>query len=148
MEYKSTIKSRPYLYKETKKSASLINKGLDIDKLKNKALEENIFQLESEARKQEIASAIAIRLKSVDNVILDKSEEMKILSRGFLILFNSIWESFLKFPNVVIWFAQEYPHISGTVSVFVRTNNTRPQIFRCFSKDFRVADALQKHRIR
>lgn len=34
MEYKSTIKSRPYLYKETKKSASLINSGFGVNDIK------------------------------------------------------------------------------------------------------------------
>ena len=43
MEYKSTIKSRPYLYKETKKAVSLINKGIDVDGIKGKSLEDNIF---------------------------------------------------------------------------------------------------------
>ena len=30
MEYKSTLKSIPYMYSETKKAVSLINEGLDI----------------------------------------------------------------------------------------------------------------------
>lgn len=30
MEYKSAIKSRPYLYKETKKATNLINEGLEL----------------------------------------------------------------------------------------------------------------------
>lgn len=34
MEYKSTIKSRPYLYKETKKVASLINQGVKVNDIK------------------------------------------------------------------------------------------------------------------
>lgn len=103
MEYKSTIKSTPYLYKETKKSASLINKGLEIDKLKNKSLEENIFQLESEARKQEIASAIAMRLKSVDNVILDKIENSSIETSKVLVLYSILKTDrlFFEFINEV-----------------------------------------------
>jgi len=34
MEYKSTIKSRPYLYKETKKAATLINQGVSLNEIK------------------------------------------------------------------------------------------------------------------
>ena len=40
MEYKSTIKSRPYLYKETKKASSLINRGLSVEEIKEKSLED------------------------------------------------------------------------------------------------------------
>lgn len=72
MEYKSTIKSRPYLYKQTKKASALINQGMEVDCLKEKSLEENIFQLESEARKKEIASIIISRLEDgVDKYIID-----------------------------------------------------------------------------
>ena len=37
MEYKSTIKSRPYLYKETKKASVLVNEGLDVGNIKEKS---------------------------------------------------------------------------------------------------------------
>ena len=72
MEYKSTIKSRPYLYKETKKAVSLINKGIEIDEIRRLSLEENIFQLESETRKKEVASIIVTRLKGLDKQIIYK----------------------------------------------------------------------------
>ncbi|MBE6083809.1 MAG: DUF1819 family protein [Tissierellaceae bacterium] len=54
MKYKSTIKSRPYLYKETKKAVTLIMQGLAVEDIKNKSLEENIFQFESEASMRSI----------------------------------------------------------------------------------------------
>lgn len=54
MEYKSTIKSRPYLYKETKKAANLLMSGIKLSELKEKSLQDNIFQLESEMHKKEI----------------------------------------------------------------------------------------------
>ncbi len=84
MEYKSTIKSRPYLYKETKKASSLINSGLDTDSIKEKSLEDNIFQLESETRKKEIASIIIARLNGLDeqviyNIVNSNIETSKIL---------------------------------------------------------------------
>ena len=78
MEYKSTIKSRPYLYKETKKAAMLINTGTKLDEIKNKSLKDNIFQLESEARKKEIASVIVTRLKAVDDFIINKIENSNV----------------------------------------------------------------------
>lgn len=87
MEYKSTIKSRPYLYKETKKAVSLINKGLDVDGIKGKSLEDNIFQLESEARKKEVASIITYRIKVLDSYILDKIENSNIETSKILVLY-------------------------------------------------------------
>ena len=87
MEYKSTIKSRPYLYKETKKAVSLINKGLDVDGIKGKSLEDNIFQLESESRKKEVASIITSRIKVMDSYILNKIENSNIETSKILVLY-------------------------------------------------------------
>lgn len=103
MEYKSTIKSRPYLYKETKKASSLINKGLKIDDIKEKSLEDNIFQLESETRKKEIASIITSRLKAVDEYIIDKIENSNIETSKVLVLYTIVKTDrlFFEFINEV-----------------------------------------------
>lgn len=103
MEYKSTIKSRPYLYKETKKASSLINKGLKIDDIKEKSLEDNIFQLESEMRKKEIASIITSRLKCVDEYIINKIENSNIETSKVLVLYAIVKTDrlFFEFINEV-----------------------------------------------
>ena len=72
LRYKSTIKSMPYLYIETKKAASLIIKGFSDSEIKDMSIKENIFQMKSEARKKEIASITLKRLKSLDEFLLDK----------------------------------------------------------------------------
>ena len=87
MEYKSTIKSRPYLYKETKKASSLINRGLRVEEIKGKSLEDNIFQLESEARKKEVASIITARLKNLDEHIIYSIENSNIETSKVLVLY-------------------------------------------------------------
>ena len=87
MEYKSTIKSRPYLYKETKKASSLVNEGLDVDNLKEKSLQDNIFQLESEARKKEVASIITARLKDLDKQIIYNIENSNVETSKVLVLY-------------------------------------------------------------
>ncbi|EOV9527144.1 BrxA family protein [Bacillus cytotoxicus] len=62
-EYKSTIKSRPFLFLETKKASSLLLQGLKEFEVKEKAVVENIFQVNTESRKKELASIILARLK-------------------------------------------------------------------------------------
>lgn len=103
MEYKSTIKSRPYLYKEIKKASSLINKGVEIEEIKRLSLEENIFQLESEARKKEVASIIVTRLKGVDKQIIYRIENSNIETSKLLVLYAILKSDrlFFEFINEV-----------------------------------------------
>ena len=72
LEYKSTIKTRSYLYLEMKKAASLYLQGFSADDLRQKALDENIFSLNSENRIKEIASTVSERLEALDEMLLDK----------------------------------------------------------------------------
>ncbi len=70
-KYTSILKSRPYLYLELKKAANLYNQGFSEDDIKNKALNENIFAMNTEERKREIASTIINRIHVVDEFILN-----------------------------------------------------------------------------
>ena len=72
LEYKSTIKSRPFLFKETKKAAYLINKGFKDFEIKDKAKNDNIFQVNTETRRSEIASIVLQRLKAIDDFLIEK----------------------------------------------------------------------------
>lgn len=103
MEYKSTIKSRPYLYKETKKAATLMSQGFNVNGIKEKSLEENIFQLESEARRREVASIIAARLKELDEVIIDKISWGNVETSKILVLYAIIKTDrlFFEFMNEI-----------------------------------------------
>lgn len=87
MEYKSTIKSRPYLYKETKRASILIKSGLKLNELKIKSLEDNIFQVESEARMRELASIITTRLKVLDEYLIDKIGNSNIETSKIIVLY-------------------------------------------------------------
>lgn len=72
LQYTSILKSRPYLYLELKKASRLKNQGLDEETIRSKAIEENIFAVNTEARKREIASTVINRIEGLDNYILDK----------------------------------------------------------------------------
>lgn len=72
LQYTSILKSRPYLYLELKKASQLKKQGLDEETIRNKAIEENIFAVNTEARKREIASTVINRIEGLDNYILDK----------------------------------------------------------------------------
>ena len=72
LEYKSTIKSKPFLYKEMKKAAELINQGFKDFEIKSMARNDNIFQVNTEERKSEIASIVIQRLKAIDDFLVEK----------------------------------------------------------------------------
>lgn len=70
LPYRSTIKSRPYFYLETKKLAQLVLKGYNEIQLRERVIDHNIFQVKTEARKREIASVILTRLKILDDYLI------------------------------------------------------------------------------
>lgn len=101
-EYKSTIKARSFLYLELKKAAGLYLQGLSPDDIKQKALEENIFLLNSENRIKEIASTVSERLQSLDKNLLYK------LSTGNLEISKQLaLYSILKTDRLFFEFMQE-----------------------------------------
>lgn len=103
VEYKSTIKSRPYLYKETRKAASLVNNGLQIDDLKNESLKNNIFQVDTETRMKELASIITVRLKELDEYLIQKIESSNIETSKIIVLYAILKHDrlFFEFMNEI-----------------------------------------------
>ena len=72
LSYTSILKSRPYLYLELKKASTLIIQGFSKEDIKIKAIEDNLFALNTESRKKEIASTIINRVEILDDFLLDK----------------------------------------------------------------------------
>lgn len=70
LTYSSSIKSRPYLYIETKKLADLVLRGFNELQLKEQVIDDNLFQVKTESRKREIASTILNRLKGLDDYLI------------------------------------------------------------------------------
>lgn len=72
MEYKTTIKLLPFLFLETRKVANLVLQGLTDDEIKKKAVDENIFQVNTETRRKEIVRIVLRRVKVLDEFLMKK----------------------------------------------------------------------------
>jgi len=72
--YSTSIKTKPFLYVELKKMAELKvnNPEMSDSELKNKAVEDNIFQYSTINRRKEVASTIIRRLKVLDEFLVEK----------------------------------------------------------------------------
>jgi len=72
IKYSTFIKSCPLMFLELKKAASLKIQGLSDAEIENESLKNNIFQVNTEKRKREIAVAIIKRLKVMDDFLMEK----------------------------------------------------------------------------
>ena len=72
LEYKSTLKLTSFLFKETKRAAELIYKGFSDREIREMSKNENIFQVNTDARKSEIASTVLRRIKALDCFLIEK----------------------------------------------------------------------------
>ena len=85
--YRSTIKSRPYFYIETKKLSGLIRQGYKEPQLKEQVMNNNIFQVKTESRKREIASVILSRLEVLDDYLIKQISEADVDSSKIIVLY-------------------------------------------------------------
>jgi len=72
MEYKTAIIRLSFLFLETRKVANLVLQGLTDDEIRKKAVDENIFQVNTEKRRKEIVRTILKRIKVLDNFLMEK----------------------------------------------------------------------------
>lgn len=74
LKYSTGIKTKPFLYVELKKMARLKieNEDLTNKQLKDKAVEKNILQFNTESRNKAVASATLKRLDVLDDFLLDR----------------------------------------------------------------------------
>ncbi len=101
-KYTSVLKSRPFLYLELKKAGQLKIQGFTDEDLMKKAVEENIFTVNSEARKREIASTVINRLREIDDFVLDKVVNGSLQTSKQLVIY-----SILKTDRLFFEFLQE-----------------------------------------
>lgn len=88
--YRSTIKSRPFFYIETKKLAQLLLQGLNDLELREQVVKENIFQSSSIPRRKEIASTIIRRLRILDEFLLTQIEKNTVDTSKSIVLYSII----------------------------------------------------------
>ena len=66
LEYSSNIKDMPFLYIEMRKAVRLLEEGKTPDEINRLSVEGNLFQLEKEKRRREMASKIMLRLSALN----------------------------------------------------------------------------------
>lgn len=70
LTYRSTIKTRPYFYNETKKMAQLILQDLSEAELQEQVMVENVLQFQTDRRRREVATTILNRINDLDELLL------------------------------------------------------------------------------
>lgn len=70
--YSTAIKSMPFLYMEVKKAAGLKLQGFSELQIAKQSFTNNIFQVNTESRKREIAAAVIKRLLILDDYLIAK----------------------------------------------------------------------------
>lgn len=88
MKYSAGLISKSFWYLESKKTAIYMLKGLDRKQIRNIAIEENIFQVESEYRIKRMTNDIYTRLKSLPDIILEDLVKSDIATSKILVLIS------------------------------------------------------------
>jgi hypothetical protein len=88
--YTSNLKNLPFLYAETKRTAKLLKAKEPPEAIIKRSIDENIFQLKKERRRNELPRAILKRLgnvpESVINLIADGEDESARLAAFYALI--------------------------------------------------------------
>ena len=76
LEYSSNIKDMPFLFMEMRKAVRILEEGKAPYEITRLSIEENLFQLEKEKRRWEMASKIRLRLSALNTC------QLSLLSNG------------------------------------------------------------------
>lgn len=103
LKYSSTIKTVPFLYIELKKVASLHLAGVSEAEIRGLAIQENLFQVNSENRKKEIARTVLRRLNSIDDFLTKKLVQGSLETSKLIALYSILHTDrlFFEFMNEV-----------------------------------------------
>lgn len=88
MKYSASIISTSFWFLESKKVAELILEGYSKDEILNTALEDNIFQVETERRIRDITNTAYRRLKSFPEEVLEYFVRVDVNSAKVFVLIS------------------------------------------------------------
>ena len=97
LKYSSNIKDKGLLGKELKLAAELLCQGYSYEKIVEMSIEDNIFQVNTERRRKELADCIVTRLKYLDEFTAQRIAEGTIFLANTLSLYSIIKTSPLVF---------------------------------------------------
>lgn len=105
LPYRSTIKSRSLFYIETKKLIKISENNLSDSQLTQIIVDDNLFQVNSETRKKEIARTIQLRLQSLDLFLQQQILENNLETGKSIVLYSIIKtdQLFKEFMHEVIY---------------------------------------------
>ncbi|GAB2497459.1 hypothetical protein GCM10008929_18060 [Alkalibacterium psychrotolerans] len=70
-KYSTTLNTRPFLYREARMVAELINQGTSNEEIKERVIEDNLFQLTSKDRRSRFLTVIKKRLDNLDDFLTE-----------------------------------------------------------------------------
>ncbi|WP_213997231.1 DUF1819 family protein [Tepidanaerobacter syntrophicus] len=102
-KYSTRIKSQSFLYVEMKKAGRLVLQGYDKQQIRDKSLNDNIFQVNTTARKSEIASAVTKRLSVLDTYLIEKLVSSDVQTSKVIVIYSIMKTDrlFFEFMNEV-----------------------------------------------
>lgn len=100
--YRSTIKTRGFLFLELKKAAALQLQGFTPTDIKNKVIAENIFLFKTVNRRKEIAATVLERLETLDDFLCGKLAGNNLETGKVIVLY-----SIMKIDKLFFEFMQE-----------------------------------------
>ena len=84
LKYSSNIKDKGLLSRELKTAAELHAQGLSYDRIVEESVENNVFQVNTERRRKELADCIITRMKYLDDFTLNRIAEGTIFMANII----------------------------------------------------------------
>jgi len=88
MKYSAGLVSKSFWYLESKKTAKYMIDGLNREEIRDLAIKNNIYQVESDYRAKNLANAIYTRLNSLPVIILEDLVNADITTSKILVLIS------------------------------------------------------------
>lgn len=134
LEYTATNTGRPFSIKEMIIGASLKQEGYSDKDIKQKSMEENIFQARSEHYKNKVATTVLMRINTLDEYIINKLSNSDIETAKQISIY-SIMKSdkfFFEFMNEIYKdkiLLRDYKIQDSDINIFIQRKQEQiPQV--------------------